>query len=47
MGVEVRDRRLLEHDLRLAISRGQLLLAYQPQQDARSGEVTGFETLLR
>jgi diguanylate cyclase (GGDEF)-like protein/PAS domain S-box-containing protein len=47
MGVEVRDRRLLEHDLRLAISRGELRLAYQPQQDARSGEVTGFETLLR
>jgi diguanylate cyclase len=47
MGVEVRDRRLLEHDLRLAISRGELRLAYQPQQEARSGDVTGFETLLR
>ena len=47
MGAEVRDRRIVEHDLRLAVSRGELRLAYQPQQEARSGEVTGFETLLR
>ena len=47
MGAEVRDRRMLEHDLRLAIARAELRLAYQPQQEARSGEVTGFETLLR
>jgi diguanylate cyclase (GGDEF)-like protein/PAS domain S-box-containing protein len=47
MGAEVRDRRLLEHDLRLAIARGQLRLAYQPQLVAGTGEVTGFEALLR
>lgn len=47
MGAEVRDRRMLEHDLRLAISRGELRLAYQPQKETRNEEVTGFETLLR
>jgi predicted signal transduction protein with EAL and GGDEF domain len=47
MGAEVRDRRLLEHDLRHAISRRELSLVYQPQQDVKSGEVVGFEALLR
>jgi diguanylate cyclase (GGDEF)-like protein/PAS domain S-box-containing protein len=47
MGAEVRDRRLLEHDLRHAISRQELTLAWQPQIDVQSGEVTGFEALLR
>ena len=47
MGAEVRERRLLEHDLRLAIARNELRLAYQPQQDIRSKTTTGFEALLR
>ena len=47
MGAEVRDRRMMEHDLRHAISRGELSLAYQPQIDIQSGEVTGFEALIR
>lgn len=47
MGAEVRDRRLLEHDLRHAVSRNQLRLVYQPQVDIQSGEVTGFEALVR
>ncbi len=47
MGAEVRERRLLEHDLRLALARGELRLTYQPQQDAKSGNVVGFEALLR
>jgi diguanylate cyclase (GGDEF)-like protein len=47
MGAEVRDRRQLEHDLRLAISRGELWLAYQPQLDLHRGKVVGFEALLR
>ena len=47
MGAEVRDRRQLEHDLRLAISRDELWLAYQPQLDVRSGKVVGFEALVR
>jgi diguanylate cyclase (GGDEF)-like protein/PAS domain S-box-containing protein len=47
MGAEVRDRRQLEHDLRHAISRGELWLAYQPQLDIRQGVVVGFEALVR
>jgi diguanylate cyclase (GGDEF)-like protein/PAS domain S-box-containing protein len=47
MGAEVRERRVLEHDLRMAIARNELRLVYQPQQDVQSGSVTGFEALLR
>ena len=47
MGAEVRDRRMLEHDLRLAMARDELRLVYQPQKEAQSGTVTGFEALLR
>ena len=39
MGAEVRDRRLLEHDLRHAISRGELRLVYQPQKDIKNDRV--------
>ncbi|RYE83568.1 MAG: GGDEF and EAL domain-containing protein, partial [Hyphomicrobiales bacterium] len=47
MGAAVRDRRMLEHDLRHAISRNELTLAYQPQVDIQSSDVTGFEALIR
>jgi diguanylate cyclase (GGDEF)-like protein/PAS domain S-box-containing protein len=47
MGAEVRGRRMLEHDLRLAIARDELRLVYQPQTDVQSQAVTGFEALLR
>jgi diguanylate cyclase (GGDEF)-like protein/PAS domain S-box-containing protein len=47
MGAAVRDRRLLEHDLRNAIPRGELRLVYQPQKDIRDDKVIGFEALLR
>jgi len=47
MGAEVRERRLLEHDLRHAVSRNQLRLVYQPQVDIQTDEVTGFEALVR
>jgi diguanylate cyclase (GGDEF)-like protein len=47
MGAKARDRRLLEHELRHAISRNQLRLVYQPQVDIQSATVTGFEALLR
>ena len=47
MGVAVRDRRLLEHDLRNAVARGELRLVYQPQKDIADGRVIGFEALLR
>ncbi|WP_417583931.1 EAL domain-containing protein [Pelagibacterium sp.] len=47
MGAQVRDRRLLEHDLRAALVSRELSLAYQPQVDLESGEVSGFEALVR
>lgn len=47
MGLEVRERRMLEHDLRQAITRDELHLVYQPQQDLQNGTITGFEALLR
>jgi diguanylate cyclase len=47
MGAAVRERRLLEHDLRSAIARNELRLVYQPQMDVRSGRIVGFEALLR
>jgi diguanylate cyclase (GGDEF)-like protein/PAS domain S-box-containing protein len=47
MGAAVRDRRLLEFDLRNAISRGELYLVYQPQKDISDGKIIGFEALLR
>lgn len=47
MGAQVRDRRLLEHDLRHALARDEMHLVYQPQSDVASGRVIGFEVLLR
>ncbi len=47
MGAEVRERRLLEHDLRHAIARDEMRLVYQPQQEIQSEKVIGFEALLR
>jgi diguanylate cyclase len=47
MGASVRDRRLLEHDLRNAIARGEFSLVYQPQKEIKKGEIIGFEALLR
>ena len=47
MGSAGRDRRMLEHDLPHAISRGELRLVYQPQKNVRSKTIVGFEALLR
>ncbi len=47
MGAAVRERRMLEHDLRLAIARNELRLVYQPQRGTQSEAMTGFEALLR
>ncbi|MGO4838558.1 putative bifunctional diguanylate cyclase/phosphodiesterase, partial [Rhizobiaceae sp. 2RAB30] len=47
MGVEARERRLMEHELRHAMARGEFHLVYQPQKLIDSGEVVGFEALLR
>ena len=47
MGAAVRERRMLEHDMRHAIARNQLRLVYQPQKGMQSQVMTGFEALLR
>jgi diguanylate cyclase (GGDEF)-like protein len=41
------DRRSLDDDLRGGMLEEQLVLHYQPQVDVHTGEVTGFESLLR
>jgi diguanylate cyclase (GGDEF)-like protein/PAS domain S-box-containing protein len=47
MGAEARERRMLEHDLRLAIARDELRLVYQPQKEIQNQATIGFEALLR
>ena len=47
MGEEIRNRRSVDHDLRLAIAKGEFRLFYQPQQAIATGEITGFEALIR
>jgi diguanylate cyclase len=47
MQAEIRERQILEHDLRYAAVRDELYLAYQPQLDLRTGRYKGFEVLLR
>ncbi|NIF53835.1 MULTISPECIES: bifunctional diguanylate cyclase/phosphodiesterase [Burkholderiaceae] len=47
MNVNVEAQMQLVQDLRLALTRGELILHYQPKFDAASGEVTGAETLVR
>ena len=42
----LRERRALEHELKVAIAQGQLRLHYQPQTDV-AGVLLGFEALLR
>ena len=47
MGEQLRDRQLLEHDLRAGISEHQLELHYQPLLDLSTKEIAGFEALVR
>jgi diguanylate cyclase (GGDEF)-like protein/PAS domain S-box-containing protein len=47
MDAQMQDRRKLELDLRKALLADQFELHYQPVVDVRSGEVAGFEALLR
>ena len=47
MGEEIKTRRYLEHDLRHAIAKGEFHLVYQPQKAIATGEVIGFEALIR
>jgi diguanylate cyclase (GGDEF)-like protein len=42
-----RQRQLMESDLRVALEKDQLWVAFQPSVDATSEEVTGFEALIR
>lgn len=44
---DAREQMELLHDLRHALSRGQLELYYQPKVHAPSGQITGAEALLR
>jgi len=47
MSVRALERVTLEAELRHALERQQLLLHYQPQVDLLSGEIVGFEALVR
>ncbi|WIW45365.1 EAL domain-containing protein [Bradyrhizobium sp. 62B] len=46
MDQQLRDRRALEHDLRVAVERDELFLEYQPQQQ-RDGTLKAYEALVR
>lgn len=46
MDKRLRDRRVLQQDMQIAIERGELRLHFQPQARI-SGEITGFEALVR
>lgn len=47
MDEALRQRREMKRDLSLALPRGELSVAYQPQIDIESNRLTGFEALLR
>ncbi|GAC1331754.1 MAG: hypothetical protein NVSMB26_10510 [Beijerinckiaceae bacterium] len=47
MDAHIQRQRKLELDLRRALEEGEFELFYQPLVDVRSGEITGFEALLR
>ena len=47
MSEETRHRVRLEAELRLALTRNELHLVYQPKVDLRDGSITGCEALLR
>ncbi len=47
MNAHARERFELQADLRRALDNGELCLYYQPECDAHSGELDGFEALVR
>ena len=46
MDQQLRDRRAVEHDLKSAVTNGELYLEYQPQRHS-DGKIIGFEALVR
>jgi diguanylate cyclase (GGDEF)-like protein len=47
MDAKLQARRALEWELRAALRRGEFLVHYQPQADARTDGIVGFEALVR
>lgn len=47
MDLALRERRALQQDLATAIGRNEMFLHWMPQADARTGEIVGFEALIR
>jgi diguanylate cyclase (GGDEF)-like protein len=47
MDAEIRERRQIEKDIRLALTTNSFQLAYQPLHNLRDGKILGFEALLR
>lgn len=47
MNIKVLERMILENSMRKALEREEFFLMYQPQVDARSGQIVGMEALVR
>ncbi len=47
MSERAMEKLLLEKELRYALARNEMLLNFQPKVNLKSGEITGFEALLR
>lgn len=47
MDLALRERRALQQDLATALSRNELFLHWMPQADTKSGDIKGFEALVR
>lgn len=47
LGARLRDRRNLQKDIQLAVTRGEFFLQYQPQEKMASNKTVGFEALVR